>query len=99
MLLRTGTILLLAATLASSGCKMCCPSYDYCGPTRPDESNSECCGMARRGSLFSGWIEGGRTTPVDEADVIEKPVDAAPDEVPVPGKSTMPISRGDDRAA
>jgi hypothetical protein len=33
---------------------MCCPSYDYCGPTDPGESNSESCGMARRGSLFSG---------------------------------------------
>lgn len=37
---------------------MCCPSYDYCGPLDPAESNSESCGLARQGSAFNGYYEG-----------------------------------------
>lgn len=77
---------LLAALLTSAGCRMCCPSYDYCGPTEPGESNSECCGMVRRGSILSGettYAEGailseGETYYEDGA-VIEE----VPDETPL----------------
>lgn len=48
--------LVFVAALASSGCSMCCPSYDYCSPTNPGESNSVCCGRLRRGSVFGGEV-------------------------------------------
>jgi hypothetical protein len=51
---RTWSSLILLAALAAPGCRMCCPSYDYCGPTEPGESNNECCGMQRRGSILGG---------------------------------------------
>lgn len=55
---RIWSSLVLTIALAAPGCRMCCPSYDYCGPLDPAESNSECCGMNRRGSAFNGYVDG-----------------------------------------
>ena len=51
---------LLAVLLGTAGCRVCCPSYDYCNPTGPFDTNSECCGHARRGSVFSSseYVDG-----------------------------------------
>lgn len=81
---RTWSGLLLSALLATAGCRMCCPSYDYCGPTEPGESNSECCGMVRRGSILSGvtsYAEG--ETYVDEGTVIETTPESVPEPAPL----------------
>ena len=79
-MMKTMTTLAIAAlSFGLSGCRMCCPSYDYCGPTEPGESNSECCGMHRRGSILGGapmYAEG--ATYVDEGSVIGEYDDATP---------------------
>jgi hypothetical protein len=89
--------LLLFAALAAPGCRMCCPSYDYCGPTEPGESNSEYCGMDRRGSILSGlptYAEG--ATYVDEGTIIEEYEGAqpllSPPSPPTPMKQPAPPS-------
>jgi hypothetical protein len=63
---------------------MCCPSYDYCGPTEPGESNSEDCGMVRRGSILSGmptYAEG--ETYIEEGTEVET--------TPAPVKAPAPL--------
>ena len=47
-----------ATTFGLSGCRMCCPSYDYTSPTDPGSCNNEYCGNERRGSIFSGYTSG-----------------------------------------
>ncbi len=79
---RFWTSVVLAAALAAPGCRMCCPSYDYCGPTNPGESNSGCCGMSRRGSIFSGY-SGEEVEYVEEGTVIEEQAQPIPDPMPV----------------
>ena len=89
--------LVLALSSAAPGCRMCCPSYDYCGPTNPGDSNSECCGMARRGSIFSSYYgpdapyaEG--ETIVGEGEFIEEhpALDPQVQPTPVPAPSAVP---------
>jgi len=75
--------LVLLAALSASGCRMCCPSYDYCGPTEPGESNSECCGMVRRGSSLSGgqiYEEG--TFYQDEGVILDEAMPQVPQQPP-----------------
>jgi hypothetical protein len=50
---RRWSVFVVLAALSFSGCRMCCPSYDYCSPVEPGMSNSEDCGMHRRGSIFT----------------------------------------------
>jgi hypothetical protein len=95
MNLRACSLLLVAAALSLSGCRMCCPSYDYCGPTEPGESNDEYCGMARRGSIFSSapvytggpYVEGetvleGETIVEDSSQPVAPPTPPAPPPAP-----------------
>lgn len=91
-----GIGLLSLATLGSTGCRMCCPSYDYCMPTRPQESNSECCGMQRQGSAFNGVAyESGEY--IEEGTVIEAdapmPMARASRGTPTPAPSIPRVSR------
>lgn len=91
--------LLAAATLGSTGCRMCCPSYDYCMPTRPQESNSECCGMDRQGSAFNGAsYQVGEY--VDEGTVIEEgvPMARASRGTPTPAPSIPRVSKSNSRS-
>jgi len=94
---RRWSLLVVIAALSFSGCRMCCPSYDYCGPTEPGESNSEYCGMARAGSIFSNapvysggeYVEGEEI--VDGETIIEEqaePVKLQPPAPPTMQKTT-----------
>lgn len=95
------TVALLA--LSSSGCKMCAESCDYCGPTEAGGTNSQYCGLARRGSILSGY--GGGEVIVEEGAVIEGevqpqqqleppsvPKPPAPQVQPMSGRVTMQSS-------
>jgi hypothetical protein len=77
---RIWSSLVLTIALAAPGCRMCCPSYDYCGPLDPAESNAESCGMSRRGSAFNGYIDGEVVVPEE---MEHAPAPAAP-QSPVP---------------
>ncbi len=46
-------MLVVVAALGFSGCRMCCPSYDFSMPVDPILSNSEDTGLVRRGSIFA----------------------------------------------
>ena len=75
-------LLSIAATsFGLSGCRMCCPSYDYTSPTDPGTCNNEYCGNERRGSAFSGYTNGVVASDeviYEEGDVIEGAAPSAP---------------------
>ena len=75
----------LVTAIVASGCRMCCPSYDYCNPTNPGESQSISCGMVRQGSSLSGGAYGGEQVVYEEGTVIEgEPQLAPPNTAPEP---------------
>jgi len=84
---RFGLLFVVSAVLTASGCKMCCPSYDYCSPTNPGAANNEWCGKERRGSIFSGYSGAGEQVVSGETIVDENP--EAPG-VPQPAPSDQP---------
>ncbi|MCE9606324.1 MAG: hypothetical protein K8U03_15625 [Planctomycetia bacterium] len=89
---RLGSLVVVAATILSSGCTMCCPSYDYCSPTNPGESNSELCGKERRGSVFSGYTTSGEQVVPGET-IMESPqAPAVPQPVAEPQPTNKPTS-------
>ena len=78
--------LIVVAAMNCCGCSMCCPSYDYCSPTNPGESNSICCGRSRRGSIFNGeYVEySGEPIPADEGQQVDPlPAPEAPQNAPM----------------
>ncbi|MGC3967114.1 MAG: hypothetical protein QM775_06995 [Pirellulales bacterium] len=100
---KTISLLALGLFLGSlSGCRMCCPSYDYVGPTDPGTCNNEWCGNERRGSIFSGYSGG---MPTGEEVIVEDAVapqgvapQAAPQAPAVPkpaAPQAQPMSYGD----
>lgn len=78
---RFGALVVLAA-MSASGCKMCCPSYDYCSPTNPGAANNEWCGKERRGSIFSGYSGAGEQVVSGETIVDESEAPAVPQPAP-----------------
>jgi len=90
---RFGALVVALATLLPTGCKMCCPSYDYCSPTNPGESQSEWCGKERRGSILGGYTSSGYATSSEQ----EQPGEAidespAPPEVQQPAPQLKPLA-------
>lgn len=79
---RFGLLVVVLAALTASGCKMCCPSYDYCSPTNPGAANNEWCGKERRGSIFSGYSGGGEQVMSGETITEETPARAVPQPAP-----------------
>ncbi len=94
-----------ATTFGLSGCRMCCPSYDYTSPTDPGSCNNEYCGNERRGSIFSGYTGGAVASDeiiYEQSDVIEGAAPSTPTtpkpEAPVPKPApptAKPMSYGD----
>jgi hypothetical protein len=86
---RTWSSLVLLAALAAPGCRMCCPSYDYCGPVEPSGSNDEHCGMERRGSILGGapiytegvYVEGETIIEETPAPIMKQPEPPMPSAV------------------
>lgn len=78
---RFGAFVVLAA-LSASGCKMCCPSYDYCSPTNPGAANNEWCGKERRGSIFSGYSGAGEQVVRGETIMDESEAPSVPQPAP-----------------
>jgi hypothetical protein len=103
---KTMTMLAIAAlSFGLSGCRMCCPSYDYVGPTDPGTCNNENCGHERRGSIFSGYSEtvaGGEVIVEDGAVPEGTVIESAPTPPAVPkppAPTTKPMSYGDGKQA
>lgn len=44
--------LVLASTAWSSGCRLCCAPYDYCGPVCDGACGDDCCTQHRAGSIL-----------------------------------------------
>lgn len=101
---RFGSLVVVFAALTASGCKMCCPSYDYCSPTNPGAANNEWCGKERRGSIFSNYpdageqlIDGETVVEESQAPTVPQPVPAAEPSItlppaPPPQPTTKPMS-------
>lgn len=87
---RFGVLVVVLASLAASGCKMCCPSYDYCSPTNPAAANNEWCGKERRGSIFSGYSGGGEQVMSGETITDESPAPALPSPAPAQPSISLP---------
>lgn len=96
-----GALAVAGMTLGLSGCRMCCPSYDYTGPTDPGTCNNEWCGNERRGSIFSGYSHAasGEEVIVEEGEVPEgtliEPAPQPPAAPKSPAPTTKPMSYGD----
>lgn len=86
-----------ATTFGLSGCRMCCPSYDYSSPTDPGSCNDEYCGNERRGSIFSGYTSGAVASDeviYEQGEVIEEAAPSPP-ATPKPAPPTAkPMSYG-----
>lgn len=101
---RFGVLVVVLASLAASGCKMCCPSYDYCSPTNPGAANDEWCGKERRGSIFTSYSAAGEQVLPGETIMDSSPAPAAAESeaeeqpnivlppAPAPQPSTRPMN-------
>jgi len=55
-MLRRFTLMVVVASLATTGCRYCASPYDYCGPLFTGRDCTACDPHGRAGSVFSGQL-------------------------------------------